>query len=130
MMMGMMSASNGPAELMMSPSHVEGRIAFLQAELKVTDAQQPQWKAVADAMRANAKLAEQTMGGMGGAMMSAGPAAMTPSKRIDQAEQMLSGRLEGLRQLKAAIEPFYATLSDAQKAVADKLLVPAPMGMM
>ncbi|WP_292269343.1 Spy/CpxP family protein refolding chaperone [Mesorhizobium sp.] len=130
MMMGMMSAKDGPAELMTSPDHVEGRIAFMQAELKLTDAQQPQWKAVADAMRNNAKLAKDAMAGMGGAMMPAGSAAMTPLKRIDHVEQMLSARLEGLRQLKTAMEPFYATLSEAQKAVADKLLLPAPMGMM
>src|SRR5919202_1070827 len=35
------------------PSRVEGRIAFLKAELKITDAQTPQWNAVADAMRKN-----------------------------------------------------------------------------
>lgn len=130
MMMGMTSAKDGPAEQFMSPDHVEGRIAFLQAELKLTDAKQPQWKAVADALRANAKLAKEKMAGMDGAMMSDGSAAMTPVKRIDQVEQMLSARLEGLRQLKAAIEPFYATLNEAEKAVADKLLMPAPMGMM
>jgi hypothetical protein len=31
--------------------HVEGRIAFLKAELKVTDAQLPLWNPVAGAMR-------------------------------------------------------------------------------
>lgn len=129
-MMGMMSANDGPARQMMSPDHVEGRIAFLQAELKLTDAQQPLWKAVADALRANAKLAKETMAGMGGAMTSANSDAITPLTRIDQVEQMLSTRLEGLRQLKVVIEPFYATLDEAQKALADQLLVPAPMGMM
>src|SRR5690242_7810319 len=34
--------------------HIEGRIAFLKAELGITDAQQPQWNAFADAMRAQA----------------------------------------------------------------------------
>ena len=35
--------------------HVEGRLAFLKTELKITDAQLPLWNAVADAVRANAK---------------------------------------------------------------------------
>ena len=48
-MMRMMMGQNAMAE------HVEGRIAFLKTELKITDAQQPLWNAVADAMRANAK---------------------------------------------------------------------------
>ena len=48
-MMGMMQMMGSMAD------HVEGRIAFLKTELKITDAQQPLWNAVGDAMRANAK---------------------------------------------------------------------------
>src|SRR5215831_8361884 len=48
-MMQMMMGQNGMA------GHVEGRIAFLKIELKITDAQQPLWNAVADAMRVNVK---------------------------------------------------------------------------
>src|SRR5579864_6917735 len=36
--------------------HIEGRIAFLKAELKITDAQAPQFDKVAQAMRDNAKI--------------------------------------------------------------------------
>ncbi|WP_374313015.1 Spy/CpxP family protein refolding chaperone [Dongia sp.] len=54
---------------MMNPGqHIEGRLAFLKTELKITDAQAPQWNAYADAMRANAK----RMGDMFGDMMSKG----------------------------------------------------------
>ena len=35
--------------------HVEGRIAYLKAELKITDAQAPHFDAVANVMRDNAK---------------------------------------------------------------------------
>ena len=35
--------------------HIEGRIAFLKAELKITDVQMPQWNAFADTLRANAQ---------------------------------------------------------------------------
>src|SRR5215470_12879039 len=49
-MMGMMQMMMGGMT-----GHVEGRIAFLKTELKITDAQQPLWSAVADAMRASAK---------------------------------------------------------------------------
>ena len=47
----------GVMQMMMGSmtDHVEGRIAFLKTELKITDAQQPLWNAVGDAMRANAK---------------------------------------------------------------------------
>lgn len=41
---------------MMNPSqHVEGRLAFLKTELKITYTQAPQWNAYADAVRANGK---------------------------------------------------------------------------
>src|SRR5215472_2927754 len=36
-------------------AHTDGALAFLKTELKITDAQTPQWNAFADAVRANAK---------------------------------------------------------------------------
>lgn len=133
MMMGMMAGGYGPMGQMMSPEHVEGRIAFLRTELKLTEAQQPLWDKVADALRANARAAKDMMAGMpAGMMMSMSSAAGTPVERIELHEKMLSTRLEGLHRLKAALEPFYASLDDAQKAQADRLLMLmlTPMGMM
>lgn len=134
MMMGMMSGGerpmSGPMGQLMSPEHIEGRIAFLRTEIKVTGAQQPLWEALADALRAGARSTKDMMAGMPSVTMPAGSAPATPLQRIELHERMLSSRLEGLRQLKAALEPFYAALDDTQKATADKLLVPAPMGMM
>jgi hypothetical protein len=63
-MMQMIMGQNGMA------GHVEGRIAFLKTELKITDAQEPLWNAVADAMRANAKEMAEMPHGM--AMMMDG----------------------------------------------------------
>ena len=56
-MMGMMRmmGRNGMADMSMMAEHVEGRLAFLKTELKITEAQLPLWCAVADAIRANAK---------------------------------------------------------------------------
>src|SRR5260221_2731053 len=39
--------------------HIDGRIAFLKAELKITDAQAPQFDRVAQAMRQNAQAIDQ-----------------------------------------------------------------------
>jgi hypothetical protein len=44
-MMGMMGMAD----------HIEGRIAFLKAELKITDTQLTQWNEFADVLRANAR---------------------------------------------------------------------------
>jgi hypothetical protein len=130
MMMDMMSGGDGPMGQMMSPGHIEGRIAFLETELKLTEQQRPLWKAVAEALRANAQAAKDMMAAMPGDMMSGAAAGETPMQRIELHERMLSTRLEGLGRLKAALGPLYAALDESQKAVADKLLMPAPMGMM
>ena len=45
-MMGMMG--RGGMMSMMMGDHIEGRIAFLKAELKITDVQMLQWNAFAD----------------------------------------------------------------------------------
>jgi hypothetical protein len=56
-MMRMMMGQNGMA---MMAKHIEGRLAFLKTELKITDAQLPLWNAFAQALRDNAT-AMQTM---------------------------------------------------------------------
>lgn len=127
MMQGMMGG--GVMGQMMSPEHVEGRIAFLKAELQVTDAQQPLWDALAEAIRANAGAASEMMSGAQGGM-AMGSKGSTAPQRVEAQERALSARLDSLRRLKAALDPFYAALDAAQREKADKLLVPAPMGMM
>ena len=52
-MMTMMSAQSG-----MMASHAEARIAALKAELKITDAQAPQWNRFAEALRGTGKSME------------------------------------------------------------------------
>lgn len=119
----------GPMAQMMSPDHVEGRIAFLKTELQVTETQQPLWDALAESIRAGAAATGEMMSGMqaGTPMDVSGSSAL---QRIEAQEKALASRLEYLARLNAALEPFYAALDAAQKEEADKLLAPAPMGMM
>ena len=123
-MMRMMMGRDGMSMMGAMARHVEGRLAFLKTELKITDAQLPLWNAVADAMRANAK----NMGDMAGGMMGGSQAGMLPEK-LAMREKMMTAHLEALRKLKAAVDPLYAALSDEQKKTADELLI-GPMGMM
>jgi hypothetical protein len=109
--------------------HAEGRIAFLKTELKVTDAQLPQWNAFAEALRANAR----RMGGMHetmmqGGMMNQGNAPMSAPDRLDRMERAMTAMLEGLKEMKATLTPLYAVLTEEQKKVADQL-IHGPMGM-
>ena len=123
-MMRMMMGRDGMAMIGAMARHVEGRLAFLKTELKITDAQLPLWNPVADAMRANAK----TMGDMAGGMMGGSQTATLPDK-LAMREKMMAAHLEALRKFKAAVDPLYAALSEEQKKSADELLI-GPMGMM
>lgn len=118
-MMAMMSAHSG-----MMASHVEARIAALKTELKITEAQAPQWLAFADALRGTAKSMEALQGQM---MKAAAPATL--SARLARQEEMLAAHLASVKALKAAFDPLYAALSDDQKKVADEIRI-GPMGMM
>ena len=125
-MMRMMMGEDGmPGMRMMAAmaGHVEGRLAFLKTELKITDAQLPLWDAVADVIRANAR----SMGSMAEGMMGSTQTAALPD-RLAAREKMMSAHLEVLRKFKAAIDPLYAAFSDEQKKTADELLM-GPMGM-
>jgi|SRR6516225_913674 len=123
-MMGMMRMMMGPDGMGMMAGHVEGRLAFLKTELKITDAQLPLWNAVADAFRANAKsMGEMMSGGMMGSSQTA-----TLPEKLALHEKMMTAHLEGLRRLKTAVDPLYAALSPEQKKTADELVM-GPMGM-
>lgn len=148
-MMGMMPMMGQGMMGMMNPSqHVEGRLAFLKTELKITDAQAPQWNAYAEAVRANAKrMAElmnemmssgMMMGGpgmmgqgmMGQGMMMQGQSGtvMSLPDRMNRAEQHMAGHMEMLEAIKEPTTQLYSVLSDEQKRIADQIL--SPMGMM
>jgi hypothetical protein len=122
-MMRMMMGGDGMAGMQMMAQHVEGRIAFLKTELKITDAQLPLWNAFAQAMRDKAT----AMQSMQGAMMGMGQTGPLPD-RLAGSEKMLTARLDAVRKLKAAADPLYVALSADQKKTADEIMV-SPMGM-
>jgi|SRR6516165_2983963 hypothetical protein len=131
---GMMMGPGGGMAMMGGPGgigvmgmvdHVEGRIAFLKAELKITEAQMPPWNAFADALRANAGMGT-TM--MQGGMMGRDGASMSALDRLDHMEKMMSGMLEAVKGTRAALAPLYAVFTEEQKKVADQL-IHGPMGM-
>jgi len=123
MMDGMMPSEAGGTGSMPG-QRVEGRIAYLKAELGITEAQLPQWNAYADAMREGAKSMRLAMAAnMGSGMPSAAPA------RSEAMVAMMSARLEAMKQVSAAGKTLYAVLDDAQKKTADALMMPAAGGM-
>ena len=104
---------------------VEGRIAFLRTELKITAAQTGAWDAFAEALRANAK----KLGEVRGTMTAQMNAAQQAPDRLSLQERWLAARLEGTRAIRTAVTALYGVLSDDQKKTANEILAPH-MGMM
>jgi LTXXQ motif family protein len=117
--MGLLEQTMGLAE------HLEGRLAFLKTELKITDAQLPQWNKFADTLRSNTrKLAEMRM-----LIPTKGQAAsMTAPERFDHIDKVMTAMQDIVQSTKGAVGPLYAALSDEQKKIADSLLR-GPMGV-
>jgi predicted lipid-binding transport protein (Tim44 family) len=115
---------------MTAPEHIGGRIAFLKTELKITSEQESLWSAFAEVLRSNARGTQDGMMQMPGGMEGASRAVESPLQRIEQRESALAGRLETILKLKAALAPLYQSLNEAQKQMADRLLVPPMMGVM
>ena len=98
-------------------SFAEGRIAFLKAELAITDAQKDAWEAYAAALKRNL----ESMQGMGQAMHAMAD-AKTPVERLDARIGMMDTRLAALKELKPALQGLYGALSAEQKKKADEVL--------
>jgi hypothetical protein len=120
-MLGMMRPSDGDMG-MATIDRVEGRIAFLRAELRITDAQNDAWNAFADALRANARNLSEVRS----SIMATQQGLV---ERLALLEGWLAARLEGTRAIKSGLTALASTLSDDQKKTADDLLAPH-MGMM
>lgn len=96
-----------------------GRLAYLEAKLKPTSAQQAAWKKYSDAVTADAGAREKEC--------LARPArhdgkGERPSivERQAMMEKGLEARLASLKATTPALQSLYATLSDDQKAVLDR----------
>jgi len=118
-----MARMDGPMG-MMSPARIEGRIAFIKAELKITEAQNPAWTAYAEILRAEAT----AMAARRGVMMAGAAPAAAPDQ-ADQRVKRMADQLEAAKAAAGALRSLYAVLDEAQKKTADEVLTPA-MGRM
>ena len=95
---------------------VEGRIAFLHAELQISAAQEKTWANLADTLRANARglkdLNTGSMNATGGGVLVV----------LEGEEKRLQFRLDATRALLTALRPLYASFTDEQKKSAEELL--------
>lgn len=107
---------------------IDGRLAFIKTELKITAAQEQAWNDLATVIRDTSethnKLMRETMKGMHDGSFFAKPLP----ERLQIQETHVSARLEQIKAVKAAVDKLYAQLDDAQKKAADDIVLPM-MGM-
>jgi protein CpxP len=104
-------------ERMMPGQLVDGRIAFLKAELKITPAQEKQWQQVETAMRENASALDQSI-----ATSRQNRSGMDAVQRLELREQFAKVRADNDARLLAAFKPLYASLSPEQQQMANQLV--------
>jgi hypothetical protein len=98
-------------------SFAQGRIAFLKAELNLTDSQSTQWDAFAKALKNNL----QNMQGIWQSMRAA-LEVDAPVERLDAHVAAMESRLAALKAIKPALSDLYTALNAEQKKKADELL--------
>lgn len=117
--------------------HVDGRIAYLRAELKITPQQESAFKGLETVIRQQAETMKQQMEKHHAEMekrhaeAKAGDHGIphpTLTEALDHEQEMLTQHAKFLADYRAAAEPLYAALSPEQKAKADFLLLPHPHG--
>ncbi|HZB91662.1 MAG TPA: Spy/CpxP family protein refolding chaperone [Stellaceae bacterium] len=115
-----------PAHAQAHPEHqhfdptrfVDGRIAFLRAELKITPAQAPQFDKVAQAMRENAQDMKQRFE----QMRANRDKPKNAVERLEMRQRFAQMHVQHSERFLAAFRPLYASLSPEQKQMADELL--------
>ncbi|MGH7090395.1 MAG: Spy/CpxP family protein refolding chaperone [Stellaceae bacterium] len=96
---------------------IDGRIAFLKAELKIAPAQEPAWNKVAQAMQQNAAERRQLF-----EQARANRANVNALQALERRARVSALRAQQTDRFLAAFRPLYDSLSAAQKQTADELL--------
>jgi hypothetical protein len=100
---------------------VDGRIAFLKAELKITPEQETQWQSVATALRQNANALDQAM-----SSVRQQRGTMDAVQRLTVREQFDKARTENDERLLSAFKPLYASPVARAAANCKPAVRPAP----
>jgi hypothetical protein len=98
-------------------SFAEGRIAFIKAELGITDAQKSAWDGYVQALKTNLA----SMQAMHQQMRTLFD-AKSPVERLDARIATMEGRLSALKEMKPALAKLYDALDAKQREAADEFL--------
>ena len=109
--------------MVMPFEHVEGCIAYLKAELKITDAPSEPWNAFADTMGADATAMKTIRDGI----MKDGMPTKMPDRMAAQ-HKMMSVRIGMMERSESSTQAFFALLSEDQQKAFDQTMA-GPMGI-
>jgi hypothetical protein len=128
---------------------IDGRVAFLKAELKITPAQESKWKdfekvlreqaaerrlagekmrAEMQARRAEFQKAAEEAKAKGQPIPQPARPHLTAVERMERQQKFMKARLESQEKLLDAFKPLYAALSPEQQKTADELFGHGPGG--
>lgn len=107
---------------------IEGRIAFLRTELKLTAAQQPLFDTLANEMRASATAMQARFEAHRQQASAQTPATLSVIERMEQRQAMMKDAVAAQERYLAALKPLYQSLSDEQKQTADTLFARSMSG--
>ena len=110
-----MGATSGTTDV---TERIEGRIAFLKAEMQITDKQMADWNALADSLRSGRQHPVDAR------KLLVMDDKTNSADRIEHYERHLAERLEAVRSARTAFTRLYPTLNEAQKQTADTILLP------
>ena len=114
---GMMGQGMGPGIMMGRGPMVEGRLAYLKAELGISDSQAAAWDGYVSAVKARG----EAMQSMHATMMQAMQVG-TAVDRMNAHITAMQSMMDSMNALKPATEALYKVLNDDQKKKADVLL--------
>jgi hypothetical protein len=107
---------------------VDGRLAYLKTELKITDNQTLAWDELSTTIRNTAETHNAMMRSMMEDYASGEFLRRPLPDRLTLQETHLEARLEQVRAVHASVDKLFAVLTDAQKEIADEIVLPT-MGM-
>lgn len=102
-----------------SAARLEGRIAFLRTELRVTPAQAQAWEAFANTLRSGREHLDAAR-----AALQESTTAADPMARLESYENHLRARTEAIHLTRMAFNTLYGQLDDAQKRMATTTMLP------
>ena len=129
-MMQQMMQSRMAAASMQPFRRIEGHLAYFRAELRITDAQMPQWNTFAEAVRAQADgLRQATQQAMGPTTTPGTTGPGTAPQQMERRIALLAAHHQAMRTVATAATPLYAALTEEQRRTADELMAEHLRGM-